>query len=173
MERDTTQNEAFLSAYDSYADAIFRHCYFRVYDRERARELMQECFMKTWEYISSGKQVANIRAFLYRVANNLVIDSSRKKKESSLDELMEQGFDVAQTKVTDAVIIAEAAHALDRIKEIDDQYREVIVMRYVDGLTPKEIAHILNETENAVSVRIHRGMKALRKLLAIAPQSQV
>lgn len=165
MQRDTAQNEAFLQAYEQYADALFRHCYFRVYDRERAKELSQETFMKTWEYIAAGKTVDNIRAFLYRVANNLIIDLSRRKKETSLDDLSAMGFDPPNTKGVDAITAAEAALSVERLKDIDHQYREVIVMRYVDGLTPKEIATILDETENAVSVRIHRGMKLLRKMI--------
>ena len=44
----------FEKAYDLYADAIFRHCYLRVSDRELAKDLMQEAFMKTWEYLASG-----------------------------------------------------------------------------------------------------------------------
>ena len=76
-------------------DAIFRHCYFRVFDRERARDLVQETFLKTWEYLTRGHDIENIRAFLYRVATNLIIDDSRRKKEISLEQLSESGFDPA------------------------------------------------------------------------------
>lgn len=84
---------SFLKAYDDYSQAIFRYCYFRVFDREQARDLVQETFMKTWEYLASGKEVQNLRAFLYKVANNMVIDLSRKKKSLSIEDLAEKGFD--------------------------------------------------------------------------------
>jgi RNA polymerase sigma-70 factor (ECF subfamily) len=60
----------FEKAYDLYADAIFRHCYLRVSDRELAKDLMQETFMKTWEYLASGKDIDDVRPFLYRTALN-------------------------------------------------------------------------------------------------------
>ena len=86
--RNTT-NDTFLTAYDKYADAIYRHCFFRVFSKEKAEELTQETFMRTWQYLEDGKEVLNLRAFLYRVANNLIIDHSRKKKEERLDNFHE------------------------------------------------------------------------------------
>jgi RNA polymerase sigma-70 factor (ECF subfamily) len=166
MTNATPTNEAFLEAYDAYADAIFRHCYFRVYDRERARDLMQECFMKTWEYITAGKEVKNLRAFLYRVANNLVIDSSRKKKERSLEEMAETGFDPSDNGHKQIVIDAESSHMKGLLERIEPHYRQVIEMRFIDGLSPSEIAEALGQTENAVSVRLHRGIKQLRAIAA-------
>ena len=157
--------DSFINAYDTYADAIFRHCYFRVYDRERAKDIMQETFMKTWEYIASGNEIENIRAFLYRVANNCIIDNARKKKERSLDELQEQGFEPGydDTKKHQDRLDAHAALAI--VDQLDDKYREAVLLRYLDDLSPKEIASIINESENVVSVRIHRGLAQLKKLL--------
>jgi len=89
-EQSPSLEEDFATAYDLYADAIFRHCYFRVNDREKAVDLMQETFMKTWEYLASGKKVTNLRAFLYRSANNLIVDQARRAKlrqEDSLEDM--------------------------------------------------------------------------------------
>src|SRR3989338_4735544 len=96
--------DEFLQAYEAYNDAIFRYCYFRVYDRERARELSQETFMKAWEYLSrTGKKIENLRAFLYKIATNLIIDNSRQKgkKTVSLDQLHEEGFDPGDDRTED------------------------------------------------------------------------
>lgn len=166
MQGSQPQHDEFLRAYDQYADAIFRHCYYRVYDREKAKELSQECFMKTWEYLASGKKVDNLRAFLYRVANNLVIDSSRKKKETSLDAMMDEGFEPAEPGPERTTIAAEAGQMIALLDKLDEKYRDVVRMRYLDDLSPKEIAHALGESENVVSVRIHRGIKQLREYLA-------
>lgn len=150
--------------YDNLSDAIFRHCYFRVHDRDKAKELMQETFMKTWEYLNRGNEIENLRAFIYRVANNLVIDSSRKKKEGSLEKMQEDGFQPSgggQEKIQN---IVDAKLAVASLKRIDKKYQDVLLMRYVDDLGPKEISEILDETENNISVRIHRGLQQLRKL---------
>ncbi len=158
---ECTTEKQFLEAYDKYADAIFRHCYFRLMDRERARDLMQDVFLRTWDYLQKGATIENIRAFLYRVANNLVIDSVRKKSAVSLDFLQEQGFDPAKEEKAGAT--GEVSEVLRYVSLIEPQYRDVLLMRYVDDMGPKEIAEILEESENAVSVRLNRGIKKLRE----------
>lgn len=159
-------NRAFLQAYDQYADAIFRHCYFRVFNRERAKELSQECFTRTWQYLADGGTIENIRAFLYRIANNLVIDESRKKKEQSLEDLQEAGFDAASDSFAENVHrVMEVEQLRHVLQELEPMYREVVTLRYVDGLGPKEIAAMLGESENVVSVRLHRGVKKVKELM--------
>ncbi len=157
---------ALTAAYDQYADAIFRHCYFRVFSRERGKELMQETFLRTWQYMADGKQVDNMRAFLYRIANNLIIDESRKKRETSLEALQEAGFDPGgeDGNVTAASKLEER-RILETLSKLDAPYRDVFVMRHIDGLKPAEIATMLGESSNAISVRLHRATEQLRKYL--------
>src|SRR3972149_8069440 len=93
MSKETKQSEAYLKAYDEYADAIYRYCLFRVFNEEKAKDSPQDSFLRTWDYLANGRQIENIRAFLYRVATNLIIDQSRKKREESLDVLQEPGFE--------------------------------------------------------------------------------
>jgi RNA polymerase sigma-70 factor (ECF subfamily) len=169
MQSAQPQHEEFLKAYDAYNDAIFRHCYFRVYDREKAKEMTQDVFMKTWEYLAKGKEVDNLRAFLYKVANNMVIDHSRKKKESSLDSLMDEGFEPVGDGAAETTLAAEAGQMIALLDKLDEKYRDVVRMRFLDDLSPKEIAHALDETENVVSVRIHRGIAQLRAMMAQNP----
>lgn len=156
----------FLAAYEAHADALFRHCLLRVRDRDAARDIVQETFSRTWVYLSEGKTVEHIRAFLYRVANNLIVDGSRKKKSSSLDAMMEDdGFEVRDESLTDPSEKQSIREALAALKELDEIYRTAITMRYLDELTPKEIAAALGVTENVVSVRIHRGVEKLAKAM--------
>lgn len=157
--------DEFEKAYNDYADAIFRHCYFRVFSRERGRELMQEAFMRTWTYICDGKKIDNMRAFLYRVANNLIVDEVRKKKEVSLDMLQEKGWDPGYDQKPDMQKHIEQGRILQALRHMDREYQQVLVMRYIDGLPPADIAKVTGETANTVSVRLHRGIKQLRGYL--------
>lgn len=161
------RTEADLSkAYETFSDAIFRHCFFRVYQREYALDLMQQVFMKTWEYMASGKSIENIRAFLYRTANNLIIDEVRKKKEQvSLEALEEQGLEpgVDTREAVEATI--DGAQVGTYLKKLPKEDREILVLRFIDDLSPKEIAAVLDKTANVVSVRINRALKKLRALL--------
>lgn len=154
----------FLRAYDEYAQAIFRHCYFRVFNRERAKELMQETFLRTWKYIGKGQKIDNLKAFLYRTANNLIIDESRKKKESSLDKLEEEGFEPA-LEGSEPQDFLELKRVLKALDKVDPKYRDVVSLRYLDDLSVKEIAQLINETENNVSVRLHRALQKLKESL--------
>ena len=165
MDHKSPHEQEFIKAYGAYADAIFRHCYFRVYNRELAKDLMQETFTRTWDYTAKGNEVKNIRSFLYKIANNLIIDHIRKKKESSLEALQETGFEPSHTTKDNLHIHIDAEQVIHVIGQLDEMYREPVLMRYIDGLKPKEIAELLNETVNVVSVRINRGVKQLRALL--------
>ncbi len=157
------QEEEFLRAYEELADPLFRHCYFRVYDRERAKELLQETFIKAWKSMCEGAQVNNMRAYLYRIANNLIIDHARKKKEYSLEALAEQGFDPPTHHRGDhSYAFAEEREVLDHVQKLPAAYREVMLMRYIEGYSVSEIAGILGVSPNVISVRIHRGVHALR-----------
>jgi len=161
MERD------FLAAYDTHADALFRHCLLRIRDRELAKDIVQEAYSRTWVYLSEGKKIGHLRAFLYRVANNLIVDSTRRKRSSSLDSMMEEdGFEPADTNPSDPAIAPDARIAMRLLEKLDDIYRLTITMRFVDGLSPKEIAAALQVSENVVSVRLHRGIEQLKKLFA-------
>jgi len=159
---DTKQ--AFLKAYEEYADALFRHCLFKVSDRELAKDLLQETFVKVWAYLCKGKKVGNMRAFLYKTLNNLVIDEYRKKKNISLDRLAEDGFDPKAENLPNTFDMIDGERAVKLLSKLDDPYKDAVFLRYVNGLEISEIAEITGETENAVSVHIHRGLKKLKEL---------
>ena len=163
---NTQQEQDFKNAYQQYVDAIYRHCYFRVYNKDLAEDLTQETFIKTWKYIAEGKEIKNIKAFLYRVAVNLIIDNSRKKIALVLDEVKEKEVSVRlhsmESTMIDSFEIKEIIQTLD---ELPDKYREV--MRYINQLSPPEIADILGISTNAVSVKINYAMKKLREIIKI------
>ena len=155
----------FLAAYEEYADALLRHCLIRVRDREAAKDIVQEAFSRTWLYMSEGKQIEYMRAFLYRVSNNLIVDGSRKKKTSSLDAMIEDdGFEAVDETAKDPSDVPASREAMKMLRSLDEIYRVVITMRFMEEMSPKEIASELGVSENVVSVRIHRGIERLREL---------
>jgi len=162
------QEKDFLEAFEKYADDIYRHCYFRVYDKEFAEDLVQETFTKTWEYMVKGKDIKNIRAFLYRVAVNLIIDNSRKKKAVFLDDLgLKERDGPLRLYNMEAEIFnkVESKELIKMLDELSENQKQVILMRYVDDFLPSEIAEILEESANAVSVRLNQGMNRLREII--------
>lgn len=174
---DTKQQ--FADIFEAHSDELFRHALLRLSDRERALELTQETFLKAWTFVSRGEEVRQYRAFLYRILNNLVIDEYRKRKVQSLDAMLEHDATHAIVEgellrdetdlMEEAMVRFDSKKAVEALAQLGEQHRTVLVLRYIDGLSPKEIAESLAESENTISVRIHRGIKKLRELLEQNP----
>ena len=163
--------ERFLEAFEEYNDALFRHAFLRVSDREHAIDIVHDTFSKVWSYIRSGHDIEAYRPFLYKVLNNLIIDEYRKKKESSLDAILEmEGVDEGVfAELTDStfegmVETLDGKKAFELLDHLPDIYREVLILRYIDGLGPKEISDLVEQSENVVSVRLFRALKSLKEL---------
>jgi RNA polymerase sigma-70 factor (ECF subfamily) len=155
----------FEKLYDTYGDAIFRHLYLRLGDRDRAKELTQDVFMRAWQYVSQGKTIEHERAWLYRAAHNAFVNEIRTDKRTYSYESMveETGFDVAD-ETADTSDQADHRELLEYLDQLKDSYRQVLVMRYIDDLDVIEIAKLLNESETNISMRLKRALEKLRTL---------
>jgi RNA polymerase sigma-70 factor, ECF subfamily len=171
---DTTEDHEarYLKAFEEYNDALFRHAFLRISNREKAIDLVHDTFTKVWSYLRNGHEIDNFRPFLYKVLNNLIIDEYRRRKEASLDAMLELegvdegSFDELSESTAEALAATiDGKKAFELLEQMPEQYREVIILRFVDQLGPREISVLIEETENVVSVRIHRGLKMLRQLL--------
>lgn len=162
--------EQFLTAYDDHADAIFRFCYAQCGDRDLAYDLTQEAFVRTWQYLASGRRIAQPKPFLYKTARNAFIDHMRKPSAASLETMRETGFDQADDRAASPDISAEAGRAAQLIARLEPGYREAVALRYLDDLSPRDIACALDISETNASVRIHRGMQQLRELMGSSEQ---
>ena len=158
----TQTKEQFITAYTELTDPIFRYLLFRVRNREEAKELAQETFIKVWKYLSDGNDIENIKAFIYKTAYHLAIDCSKKNKGQSLDKLLEDGISFADENAPTIEERTNFLAAFQEIDKLDEMYREILLLRYVEGLPVNEIASMMAASENLISVRIHRGLKQLR-----------
>jgi len=165
--RQYTQNmeKQFMKYYDTHSDAIFRHCLYRLHDRDLALEFTQETFLRLWKEITQHKKIRYIKTFLYRIATNLIIDYSRKKKENSLDALREKGFDIQNGIVQHMIADIDFSFLKTILADMDDDDRLLLFLRYVDKCKTAEIAEILGENTNVISVRLHRAKKKCNILL--------
>ena len=161
-------NHTFQTIYEKESDAIFRFCLVRVSDREEALDITQETFLRLWKNLLDGQTILNSRAFLFTIARRLIIDWYRKKKSSSLDNLIEgeSGYDIADEKTVEDLnfSLSEGRYLLSKINELDLSYRDPVYLRFVEGLSPLEIGEVLGISANATSVRINRGLAELRKI---------
>jgi RNA polymerase sigma-70 factor, ECF subfamily len=160
--------DAFGAVYDRYASALLRHLSYRTPNREIAEDLLSKTFLKVWEYVRSGKKISYLRQFLYTTATNALTDFYRRKDSS--DVLSEDMTDYDRPDENDrTTVMLDGEYdrlALDRaLSKIKPEFRDVLVMRYIDELEMKEAAAALGVSANAVYVRTHRALKALKKAI--------
>lgn len=156
----------FLELYETFSDEIFRFCLGKTRNRDLSLDITQETFVKTWDYLRGGKTIEMKRAFLYKTCRNLIIDNSRKKYTESLDVLLET-HTVSEDAGIDAIptgIHTDRQQLIERLKQLPEHYYEILMLRFIQELTLAEIAKIYKESENTVSVRIHRATKYAQKL---------
>lgn len=162
----------FFDSYNSHSDEIFRFILFKLSDRERAKDIVQDVFMKTWIYISKNGKVDNMRAFLYKTAGNAVIDEYRRQnrrdsRNESLETLSEEsGFDPGFDASDSLIDNIDGKQAIELIKELSEIYAEVLFLRYTENKNISEIADITGQSHNAVSVAISRGIKKLKEIIS-------
>ena len=166
---DNAATTAFNEIYAAESNALFRFCLIRVSDREQALDLVQETFTRFWQSMMRGDSIDYPRAFLFKVARNCIIDWYRKKKSISLESLANPETEEPYEQIHDSAILdskldGEGRFLISKIRDLGPGYRDVIYLRYVEGLSPPEIAEILGIKTNAASVRINRGIEELRRL---------
>ncbi len=167
--RSTTYQEEYLAAYDAYGDAVFRLCYGKTSSREEAKDLTQEVFLRVWQRLQSGgTDIENIRAFIFTVARNLIKDYYKKKKPVLERDLPEGILEQVPT-APDQFRYSESKLMLEALEQLSDPYRESLMMHLVEGLPIGEVARLLGERPNTISVRVKRGLEKVRVTLNIQP----
>jgi len=159
--------QAFGQVYDNYVDVLFRFVSFRVRNKEQAQDIISELFLKLWQHLrQTENQVDNLRAFLYRMARNLVADHYRElQEELPLDEAIEVASDKGGShhpSPQQQVSLREVEEAIAKLKP---EWREVVILAYVEGFKPKEIADIIGKSPAATRVIIHRALQELKNKL--------
>ena len=165
MQQDNLER-IFMEAFTAYSDAIFRFSIIKVSNVQLAEDMTQEVFMRYWQYLKNGNEIQNARALLYTIAHNMAKDWYKKKKSDSLDLQMEHGH-IPEDHTADPETRAAYTELIRTMHDLDEQDREVLVLRYVEGLPPKDIADMLGESANTISVRINRATRRLQEKLHI------
>jgi len=164
MQMNTLEQE-FLDNYDENASHILKHIYFRVNNWELARDLTQETFFKAWGHIASnGKKINNLKTFTYRIAHNLIVDHYRKKPRIPLSIETIDADKISSEPVQEKQVDQKIDEKLlkKKLSSLEEPYRQIIIHRYLDDLSIKEISAITGKSENNISVMIHRAIKILK-----------
>lgn len=161
--------DAYGQLYELYFTPIFRYIYFRVKDKEETNDLIQIVFLKVFSALPGFKeQQKSPLAYFFTVARNTIIDHWRSKKEVKIDN-----FEVVAEKMTDnsknPLKIFEEKENQNLIhcamQQLTNIQQEVITLKFINDLTNKEIAELLEKTEEAVRQLQSRAIKSLRIIL--------
>ncbi len=142
-------------AVNEYGNSLYRLCSVMTGNREDADDAVQECFLRYVEKAPDFNDSEHEKAWLIRIASNICKDILRKRKHQSfvsLDEIRNLG------------VCEDNAQILETLVSLEDKYRIVIHLHYVEGYKAREIAPMLGLTEAAVKKRLQRGREALREI---------
>ncbi len=164
LKRARIDRAAFAPIYRRYAPDIYRYCYRCLGSREDAEDATSQVFTLAIAKLNQ-LQDDNIRPWIYRIAHNVVIDLSRKKRPTSpLDEAAARSSGESSPE-SEALQHELQARVNDALASLSERDRQLVQLRLA-GLTGEEIAAILHCSHGAVRVAHHRAIERLRVVLA-------
>ncbi len=159
------EHKAFGALYDAYLSRIYRFVLLRVGRRPDAEDITHQVFLSAWQSIERYEyRGVPFSSWLYRIASNAVIDHYRTRRSHlSLDVVAEE----AVADLTDGSRTLDDAREVEFLKTIltklDPDQQSVLIMKFVDDLSTKEIAEALEKSPGAIRVIQHRALRQLKK----------
>ncbi len=157
--------EAFGMLYEQYAEVIFRYVYSHLEGRLDAEDLTEEIFLRAWRALPKyDERGLPFSAFLFRIARNSLIDYYRQHKSvQSIEEMELQAHEAGPEEMVDHKL--ENHQLRDTIARLREDYRNVLIFRFLSGLSPEETAQVMQRSVGAVRVLQHRALSALKDLM--------
>lgn len=159
------QTDGFSKLYDHYFQPLYNHIYYKTINQELTEDVISDTFFKAFDKISSFRIDAesSFRSRLYTIANNILLDSYKKKDSDRLDESIDYE-DTSQnlTKEENTRYISE--QIMRQLDTLWEKKRELIIMRIRDGLSYEEIAEITGRTPVALRKEFSHTMGQLREV---------
>lgn len=158
--------EAFGLLYNHYLPQIYRFILLKVNSRKEAEDLSHEVFLSAWQHIFDYQYEGfPFSSWLYQIAKNAVIDFYRTSKKNVSVENVDENILKVDTEDSDKLDAAlEVAQIKKIISLLRPDYQDVLIMRFIEDMSPEEIAGALNKSEGAVRLLQHRAIKELKSL---------
>ncbi|MBT4349907.1 RNA polymerase sigma factor [bacterium] len=158
--------EAFGFFYDKYVKQIYRFILLKVSNTQIAEDLTQDVFLKTWQHLVDQKSLSHFRAFIYRIARNIVIDHYRQSNRQPLpiDEVADDNLPTEE--IADLDISLDVAKVKKYLAQIKPAYQEILILKYIEDLSFEEIAEVLQKDKNNVRVLLHRATNKLKYIIS-------
>ena len=160
-KRKKISKKEFAKFYDENVEKVYRFVFLKVSSRETAEDLTSQTFLNFWQ---AREGVKNLRAFLYKIARNLIIDFYRQREKAPLlsEEAIASLADEKADTEYKIVLASDTVEVKEALLKIKPEYSEAIILHYLDDLPISEVAKILERPEGTVRVMLHRGLEELR-----------
>jgi RNA polymerase sigma-70 factor (ECF subfamily) len=161
--------DAWSQIYDQFYPRIFAFVLTRVRDRMLAEDLAADVFVNALRAIDTYEERGlGLAAWLFRIANNRLIDHYRqsgKRDTESLDEMDETGQRYPDGATTSGGLNLEGLDLQAAMLLLSPEQRQVVHLRFIEGLTSQQVAGVMKKTTAAVKIMQHRALKTLQKVL--------
>lgn len=167
--------QAFGEIYNEYADQIYRFLYLRVPPAD-CDDLLQETFLNLWNYLSDGhkKEVANLKALLYKIAKNIVASYHENSQPEQLDleiAVTEEKHGLVSGVATEMDLQADMQKISQAMAALENElYREILEMHFLDQLSHQEIAAVIEKDVGTTRVLLHRAIKKVKEEIGKSEQ---
>jgi RNA polymerase sigma-70 factor (ECF subfamily) len=153
--------------YDELSPELFRYAYRLVGDSEQAEDLLSETFLRFLRALQvGGGPKDHLRAYLYRTIHNLVVDRHRRNKPEWNELLPEQ---ISAEEVANPAVSVQQRLDGQEVRallwQLTHEQRQVILLKFFQGLSNAEIAAVLGKTKGSVKALQHRGLASLQRLI--------
>lgn len=160
---ETQKNLYFEQLYDRYSNKVYRKCLSFVKDDAKAEDFAHDIFLKLVLNLSSYKETSKFSTWLYSITYNYCIDQTRISKKYS-EVGLDENFDVPEDDDDSEMAELEAQQLNKAMKQILPEEKSILMMKYQDDLSIKEISDSLDISESAVKMRLLRAKEKLRKV---------
>lgn len=153
----------FSKLYDKQVERIYRFIFLKVGSRETAEDLTAQVFTKGWERFRLGQKIKNPSAYLFQIARSKVADYYRSSSKYQFVST-EANFVVDPSPLPEQTEQkkSDIEELQKYLGELQNDYQDVLILRYINDCSYKEIARVMARTEGAARVLVHRALKELR-----------
>lgn len=145
-------------------DKLFRLALRITFDRTEAEDVVQDTMIRVWDKRDEWKQLDSVEAYCLTVAKNLAIDRSQKKEAQNVPLTPEMEEATEASGPYERLVSDERMTIIHRlIDELPEKQRIIMQLRDIEGESYKEIAKVLNLTEEQVKVNLFRGRQKVKQ----------
>jgi len=151
--------------YDTFSARIYSYIYHRIGDAAVAEDLTGDVFVRMLEALRTERAWStSLQGWLYRIAHNLVVDHFRRQTKRDGPELDERWM-AADDPTTSFEGLFSSNQLRIAMRFLTEEQRQVIVLKFAEGLSNVEVAEIMDKTEGAIKALQHRALEAMRRVV--------